>query len=104
MSFVKWVFTIVSGVILFSACGYGMYLYLSENKRLCEEGLISKGWVYGGRSGLKSRYYYKYKFRADNMVFEGEQKRNAIFEFQIGDSVLVRYVESDPSINELIRK
>jgi hypothetical protein len=39
MSFVKWVFTIVSGVILFSACGYGMYLYLSENKRLCEEGL-----------------------------------------------------------------
>lgn len=104
MSFVKWVFTIVSGVILFSTFGYVMYLSVSESQMLEENGLTTTGWVYGGHSGYKSSYYYKYKFRVNNKVYEGEQRRLTYFHFDIGDSVLVRYVESDPSINKLIRK
>lgn len=69
-----------------------------EIHRLKKDGVITPGYIYNERSGAKAQYFRFYRFTLSRGVFKGVS-RGGDEGKHIGDSILVVYLPSDPTVS-----
>ena len=77
---------------------FWVYSDRTEIYKLKKEGVVTPGYIYNERSGVKADYYWYYRFTLSKGVFKGTS-RGGDEGKHTGDSILVVYLPSDPTIN-----
>lgn len=89
----EWLLTLVCVVLL----GYALLAGYLERRRMVQEGIMVRGIVTDYDDG-QQLYHIDYTFRAGGHRVHGAAAIHR--PLQTGDSVWVRYLPSDPSVNE----
>ena len=79
-----------------------IYSDRSEINKLKKDGVITPGYIYNEKTGVKADYYRYYRFTLSKGVFKGVS-RGGDDGKHTGDSILVVYLPSNPAINRSMR-
>lgn len=72
--------------------------FLTSNSQIVKAIVIDEK-NFTGHSPVKQQFFLSYQFLIDGRTYKGNTNNS---KFYVGDSVLVKYIKSDPSINEII--
>lgn len=75
-------------------------------KQLDKEGVVDTAIIVRDFIGAKSKLYFEYQFKVDNQFYNGFlQYSPSHGDLLVGDSVLIKYLPSDPDeINKILQK
>ena len=91
----------IRGIVFITFLAYTIFWVYSDRTeihKLKKDGVVTPGYIYNERSGVKADYYRYYRFTLSKGVYKGVS-RGGDEGKHTGDSILVVYLPSDPSVN-----
>lgn len=95
----------IRGAVFFSFLIYlviWVYSDRTEIHKLKKDGVVTPGYIYNERSGVKADYYRYYRFTLSKGVYKGVS-RGGDEGKHTGDSILIVYLPSDPAVNRRLK-
>ena len=95
----------LKGIVLIAFCLYLISWIIkdrSEIWKLKKEGVVTPGYIYNEKSGVKADEYRFYRFSLSKGQFKGVS-RGGDENMHIGDSIQVVYLPSNPSVNRSLK-
>lgn len=97
----------ISGIFFFFCLGIFVYEVANSTIRgyvLTDKSPKVKAFIineknYFGNTPVSHEFSYSYSFKIDDKIYKGDSMES---KFNVGDSIIVRYLKSNPSLNESV--